>query len=89
MIAHAVEYGSLPEQQLLRDELARARSVPALGPGFAEIRAFRDRHLGGGPIGPRRGIAGWIGRQGEAEGPPVSAYLRVPLRGADPTISAS
>ena len=73
VLAHAVEFGSLPEQSYYA-RLAERKIRPHLGPGFGEIRAFRDRHLGGGLIAPDE-VAGWIARQAAAEGPPVCSLF--------------
>jgi RNA polymerase sigma factor (sigma-70 family) len=77
IIAHAVEYGSLDEQ-LYYARLARRKVTPNNGPGFGEIRAFRERYLAGGLIAQGK-LASWIARQASAEGEPAWAYLRVPL----------
>ena len=81
VLAHAVEFGSLPEQHYYA-ELAEHQIRPELGPGFAEIRAFRERHLPDGLLAPEA-IPGWIAWQRAVEGEPAAGYLRVPLRRAD------
>ena len=73
MIAHAVEWGTLPER------LARARQdthVP--GPGFWEVREFRRRFLDEKLLPPDQ-IVAWVEQQAAREGRPAPAYLRVPF----------
>ena len=81
MVAHAVEFGSLPEQHHYA-ELADHKIHPELGPGFAEIRVFRERHLVNGLLAPEA-IPGWIAWQAAADGDPAAGYLRVPLQATD------
>jgi len=81
VLAHAVEWGSLPEQNHYA-KLALQQIHPELGPGFGEIHRFRERHLPQGLLAPQA-VPGWIAWQAAAEGDPAAGYLRVPLQETD------
>lgn len=74
MVAHAVVWGTLAERVA---RARRRRGVPVT-PGVREVGEFRrrflrDRLLAGDEIAP------WVEEQLGREGPPASAYLRVPI----------
>ena len=79
MVAHAVEAGTVAER------LARARGRRSgAGPGFWEVRRFRELYLPDGLLAPER-VVPWVEEQAAREGRPATAYLRLPCHDADLT----
>ena len=79
MVAHAVEAGTVAER------LARARGRRSgAGPGFWEVRRFRELYLPDGLLAPER-VVPWVEVQAAREGRPAAAYLRLPCHDADLT----
>jgi len=77
MVAHAVEAGTVAER------LARARGrTSGAGPGFWEVRRFRELYLPDGLLVPE-GVVPWVEEQAAREGRPATAYLRLPCHDAD------